>query len=68
VVRKVMLAAVEQQVGAIQAAQPIEWLTDNGSAYIDHRTRRFARELGLEPLTMPVRPPQRNGTEWPSGS
>ncbi len=33
----------------------------NGSAYIDHRTRSFARELGLEPLTTPVRSPQSNG-------
>ena len=48
VVRDVMLAAVEQRFGTAQAAQPIEWLTDNGSAYIDHRTRTFARELGLE--------------------
>ncbi|MCS6455765.1 integrase core domain-containing protein, partial [Burkholderia thailandensis] len=41
--------------------QPIEWLSDNGSAYIDHRTRSFARALGLEPLTTPVRSPQSNG-------
>ena len=61
VVRDVMLAAVEQRFGTAQAAQPIEWLTDNGSAYIDHRTRTFARELGLEPLTTPVRSPQSNG-------
>lgn len=54
VVRDVMLAAVEQRFGTTQAAQSIEWLTDNGSAYIDHRTRSFARELGLEPLTTPV--------------
>ncbi|WP_244136814.1 integrase core domain-containing protein, partial [Burkholderia vietnamiensis] len=54
-------AAVEQRFGTTQAAQPIEWLTDNGSAYIDHRTRSFARELGLEPLTTPVRSPQSNG-------
>ena len=47
--------------GTTQAAQSIEWLTDNGSAYIDHRTRSFARELGLEPLTTPVRSPQSNG-------
>lgn len=33
---------------------------DNGSAYIDHRMRRFAHELGLEPLTTPVRSPQSN--------
>jgi transposase InsO family protein len=36
-------------------------LSDNGSAYIDHRTRRFARELDLEPLTTPVRSPQSDG-------
>lgn len=47
--------------GTTQAAQPIEWLSDNGSAYIDHRTRSFARELGLEPLTTPVRSPPSNG-------
>ncbi|MGC8210099.1 IS3 family transposase [Ralstonia pseudosolanacearum] len=61
VVRDVMLAAVEQRFGATQAEQCIEWLTDNGSAYTDHRTRSFARELGLEPLTTPVRSPQSNG-------
>lgn len=61
VVRDVMLAAVEQRFGTTQAVQLIEWLSDNGSAYIDHRTRSFARELGLEPLTTPVRSPQSNG-------
>jgi putative transposase len=61
VVRDVMLAAVEQRFGTTQAAQPVEWLSDNGSAYIDHRTRSFARELGLEPLNTPVRSPQSNG-------
>jgi putative transposase len=61
VVRDVMLAAFEQRFGATQADAPIEWLSDNGSAYIDHRTRSFARELGLKPLTTPVRSPQSNG-------
>ncbi|MGC2971772.1 IS3 family transposase [Paraburkholderia aspalathi] len=61
VVRDVMLAAVEQRFGTAQASSTIEWLSDNGSAYIDHRTRSFARELGLKPLTTPVRSPQSNG-------
>lgn len=61
VVRDVMLAAVEQRFGSSQAVQPIEWLSDNGLAYIDHRTHSFARELGLEPLTTPARSPQSNG-------
>lgn len=61
VVRDVMLAAVEQRFRTTQATQTIEWLSENGSAYIDHRTRSLARELGLEPLTTPVRSPQSNG-------
>jgi putative transposase len=62
VVRDVMLAAVEQCFATTQATQPIEWLSDNGSAYIDHRTRRLARERGFESLTTPVRSPESNGT------
>lgn len=61
VVRDVMLAAVEQRFGKVRATQPIQWLSDNGSAYLDRHTQRFARELGLEPLTTPVRSPQSNG-------
>lgn len=61
VVRDVMLAAVEQRFGVPQAATQIEWLSDNGSAYIDHRTRSFAKALGLKPVTTPVRSPQSNG-------
>jgi putative transposase len=57
----VMLAAVEQRFGTTQTDAPIEWLSDNGSACIDYRTRSFARELGLEPLTTPVRSPRSNG-------
>ncbi|MDP9651881.1 transposase InsO family protein [Paraburkholderia caledonica] len=60
-----MLAAVEQRFGTTQAGATIEWLSDNGSSDIDHRTRSFARELGLEPVTTPVRSPQSNGmAEW----
>lgn len=56
-----MLAVVEQRFGVVQTEQTIERLSDNGSAYIDHRTRNFAQELGLEPLTTPVRSAQSNG-------
>lgn len=62
VVRGVTLAAVEQRFGSTQTPQVIEWLSDKGSAYIDHRTRSFARELELEPLTTPVPSLQSNGT------
>ena len=33
----------------------------NGSGYIAGETRRFAREIGFEPLTTPVQSPQSNG-------
>lgn len=41
--------------------QPIEWLTDNGSAYTAEETRRFATALGLRVCTTPVRSPESNG-------
>ncbi|MDH8378217.1 IS3 family transposase, partial [Klebsiella pneumoniae] len=40
---------------------PVEWLTDNGSAYRAHETRRFAKMVGLEPKTTAVRSPESNG-------
>lgn len=60
-VRNVMLAAVERRFGQAAPARPIEWLTDNGSPYVAHKTRQFARDLGLTPLTTPVCSPQSNG-------
>jgi putative transposase len=36
-------------------------LSDNRCAYIDHRARSVARELGQKPMTTPVRSPQSNG-------
>ena len=61
-VRDLMVAAVEHRFGRVnRVPRTIEWLTDNGSGYIAHHTRRFARELGLEPRTTPVESPQSNG-------
>ena len=39
----------------------IEWLTDNGSCYIAKATRQFAKTLGFESCTTPIRSPQSNG-------
>jgi putative transposase len=64
VVRDVMLAAVEQRFGNIpKAPEQIEWLTDNGSGYIAGKTREFATDIGLKPLTTPVCSPQSNGMQ-----
>lgn len=60
-VQDVMLGAVEKRFGNSLPEKPVQWLTDNGSAYIAHETKAFARELNLEPCTTAVRSPQSNG-------
>ena len=56
-----MLRSVEKRFGDGLPTTPVQWLTDNGSAYTAHETRRFARELNLEPCTTAVSSPQSNG-------
>ena len=56
-----MLGAVERRFGNSLPASPVEWLTDNGSAYRSHQTRQFARMVGLEPKHTAVRSPESNG-------
>jgi putative transposase len=34
-----MLGAVERRFGSSLPSSPVEWLTDNGSAYRTHQTR-----------------------------
>lgn len=45
----------------MKAESEIEWLSDNGSCYIADETLTFSREIGLKPVTTPVRSPQSNG-------
>ncbi len=56
-----MLRLVEKRFGDRLPETPVQWLTDNGSAYTAHETRRFAKELNLEPCTTAVSSPQSNG-------
>jgi putative transposase len=60
-VRDMMLEAVETRFAALRAPNPIEWLTDNGSAYTARETRDFAVALNLVPCFTPVQSPQSNG-------
>ena len=61
-VQDLMVAAVEHRFGLVnQLPSPIEWLSDNGSCYIAGDTKRFARAIGLDPRTTPLRSPQSNG-------
>jgi len=46
-VRDVMLEAIEQRFGSELPASPVQWLSDNGSAYTAEQTRAFAPPIGL---------------------
>ncbi|CAM3314219.1 IS3 family transposase [Pseudomonas floridensis] len=60
-IRDLMLESVEKRFGDQLPSAPVQWLSDNGSAYIAEQTRVFARQIGLQPVTTPVRSPQSNG-------
>ncbi len=60
-VRDMMLQAVETRFAAFQAPQPVEWLSDNGSAYTAKETRDFAAALNLLACFTPVQSPESNG-------
>lgn len=56
-----MIAAVERRFQALKAPHRLEWLSDNGSAYIARQTAQVAAALGIDLLFTPVRSPQSNG-------
>ena len=60
-VRDMLVEAVERRFGNALPDRPIQWLSDNGSAYTAALTRSFAREVGLKPVNTPVSSPQSNG-------
>ncbi|MBK5552921.1 IS3 family transposase [Pseudomonas sp. TH03] len=60
-VRDLMLESVEKRFGDQLPPTPVQWLSDNGSAYTAEQTRLFARQIGLQPVNTPVRSPQSNG-------
>jgi len=60
-VRDMMLEAVEIRFAALRSPHPLEWLSDNGSAYTAKETRDFASALNLVPCFTPVQSPESNG-------
>lgn len=60
-VRDLMVTAVERRFGTTKVPHAVEWLSDNGSAYIAKETANTARALGLTLLFTPVRSPESNG-------
>jgi putative transposase len=60
-VRDLMIACVERRFGMTKVPHRIEWLSDNGSAYIAKDTLDVATALGLRLCFTPVRSPESNG-------
>ena len=63
-VREMLIEAVERRFGSVEAIpddHTLEFLSDNGGAYIAADTRSVARQLGLTPINTPVCSPQSNG-------
>ena len=60
-VRDLMLETMEYRFGGEKPQHPIQWLTDNGPAYIARDTVLFGQKLGLSICTTPSYSPQSNG-------
>ena len=60
-VRDLMVACVERRFRSTRTENPVEWLSDNGSAYIARETAQIAAALGLRLAFTPVRSPESNG-------
>jgi transposase InsO family protein len=63
-VREMLIEAVEKRFGSTEglpSGHRLEFLSDNGGAYIATDTKKIARELGLQPIHTPVCSPQSNG-------
>jgi putative transposase len=61
-IKDIMAEAIAWRFGFInRLPEKIEWLSDNGSAYMAHETRSFAKMMGMETCTTPVQSPQSNG-------
>ena len=60
-VRNVIILALESRFGEHRTPRPIQFLTDNGSAYTARETKSFAELVGLNPCFTPVRNPESNG-------
>ncbi|NVM42324.1 IS3 family transposase [Ochrobactrum intermedium] len=61
-VQDLVITAVENRFGRINMlAEPIQWLTDNGSCFIAKNTASLLRDIGMEQCRTPVRSPQSNG-------
>ncbi len=60
-IQELMQRAVAHRFGTARPAEPIQWLSDNGSIYTALATEWEAERLNLHPITTPAYSPQSNG-------
>lgn len=60
-IRDLMLETVEYRFQTTKTPHTVQWLTDNGPAYIARDTVCFARQLGFSVCTTPSYSPESNG-------
>ena len=61
-IRDLMAESIESRFGSrSRLPHRIQWLSDNGPAYIARETKSFAQMVGLEVCTTPFYSPQSNG-------
>lgn len=60
-IQELMRRAVAHRFGTTRPAEPIQWLSDNGSIYTALATEWEAERLNLHPITTPAYSPQSNG-------
>jgi putative transposase len=61
-VRDLMAEAIEARFGLVdRVPEKIQWLSDNGPAYVAHDTQNFGRMMGMEVCTTPYYSPESNG-------
>jgi putative transposase len=60
-IRDMMVHCVEKRFGTLPAPHRVQWLSDNGSIFLAHKTIDIALALGLEPCFTPVESPESNG-------
>ena len=61
---EMLIEAAGKRFGTVESVpwgHTLEFLSDNGDAYIAVQTRQMARSLGLKPINTPVCSPQSNG-------
>jgi transposase InsO family protein len=61
-IRDLIAESIESRFGMVdKVPRKIQWLSDNGPAYIARATRQFAQMMGLEVCTTPYYSPESNG-------